>query len=110
MREKLESAEGKRLYGLRQTTSEPVFGQIKWNRGFHRFLAKGLEGASAEAALVCMVHNVLKCAASANALAHLTLKETHLCFAKFVLAMSGHLTIWLGRTAANPNRAAMSYC
>jgi transposase len=72
MREKLRSPEGKELYNLRRETVEPVFGQMKSNMGFDRFLLKGCEGASAEAALMCMVHNVLKCAANANSRVYLT--------------------------------------
>ena len=38
MREKLKSAEGKRLYALRKQTVEPVFGRIKSNLGLSRQL------------------------------------------------------------------------
>lgn len=65
MRERLQSPEGRKLYALRQRTVEPVFGQIKSNMGFARFLLWGLKGASAEAALMCMAHNVMKCVARA---------------------------------------------
>lgn len=70
MREKLRSAHAKRLYGLRKQTVEPVFGRIKSNLGLSRFLLYGIEGATAEASLMCMVHNVLKCMASAAAMAY----------------------------------------
>ena len=70
MREKLKSVDAKRVYGLRKQTVEPVFGQIKSNLGLSRFLLYGLEGATAEAALMCMVHNVLKCMSSAAAMAY----------------------------------------
>ena len=70
MREKLKSADTKRLYGLRKQTVEPVFGRIKSNLGLSRFGLYGLEGATAEAALMCMVHNVLKCMTSATAMAY----------------------------------------
>ena len=68
MREKLKSADAKRLYALRKQTVEPVFGRIKSNLGLSRFLLYGLEGATAEASLMCMVHNVLKCMTSAAAM------------------------------------------
>jgi transposase len=67
LRDKLVSAEGKRLYALRKQTVEPVFGRIKSNLEMSRFLLCGLKGATAEAALICMVHNVLKCMTSAAA-------------------------------------------
>jgi hypothetical protein len=70
MREKLKSADAKRVYALRKQTVEPVFGQIKSNLGLSRFLLYGIEGANAEAALMCMVHNVLKCTRSAVAMAY----------------------------------------
>lgn len=74
MREKLNSTEGRKLYALRQETVEPVFGQIKSNRGLDRFLLWGLEGAKAEVALMCIAHNVAKCAADAAKTAHLSIE------------------------------------
>jgi len=71
MRKKLASEEGKELYALRKQTVEPVFGRIKSNLGMSRFMLYGIEGATAEAALICMVHNVLKCMTSATAMAYL---------------------------------------
>ena len=62
MREKLATEQGKKTFSLRKQVVEPVFGQIKQGMRFDRFLLSGLEGASAEAALICMVHNLKKCA------------------------------------------------
>jgi transposase len=62
MREKLETAEGRATFALRKRTVEPVFGQIKHNLGFDRFLLRGINGASAEFALICLAHNISKCA------------------------------------------------
>jgi transposase len=70
LRDRLRSAEGRALYALRQQTIEPVFGQMKSNLGFDRFLTWGLQGATAEAALMCLAHNMSKCAAKAAALTH----------------------------------------
>jgi hypothetical protein len=70
IREKLKSADAKRLYKLRKHTVEPVFGRIKSNLGMSRFLLHGLKGATAEAALICMVHNVLKCMTNTAAMAY----------------------------------------
>jgi hypothetical protein len=50
-------------YRLRKQTVEPVFGQIKENRGFRQFLRRGLENVRGEWALVCTAHNLLKLAA-----------------------------------------------
>jgi len=62
MRQRLRTEEGKRQYALRGQTVEPVFGQIKRDMGFERLLLDGLEGAKAELALVCLAHNIKKCA------------------------------------------------
>jgi transposase len=61
MRERLRSEEGKQRYKLRGQTVEPVFGQMKTNRGLDRLLLRGLEGAKAELALALLAHNVMKC-------------------------------------------------
>lgn len=60
MRQKLASPEGKRLMALRRQTVEPVFGQMKANRGFDRFTLWGKNGATAEAAIICLAHNLWK--------------------------------------------------
>jgi hypothetical protein len=65
MRERLDSPEGRELYSLRQETVEPVFGQVKCNQKLDRFTCWGIKGATAEAALACLGHNVAKCAANA---------------------------------------------
>jgi transposase len=61
MREKLIRPGCKTLYGLRSRIIEPVFGQIKHDRGFRKFLLRGLNGASAEMSLVFLAHNLQKC-------------------------------------------------
>jgi transposase len=62
MKEKLSSPGGKLIYALRKQIVEPVFGQIKQNRGFRRFLLRGIEGATSEVALLFLGHNLWKCA------------------------------------------------
>ena len=42
MAAKVRTPEGKALYARRKVIVEPVFGQIKEVRGFHRFLLRGL--------------------------------------------------------------------
>ena len=61
MREKIIRPGCKLLYGLRSRIIEPVFGQIKHDRSFRKFLLRGLNGATAEMSLVFLVHNLLKC-------------------------------------------------
>ncbi|MBV8515272.1 MAG: IS1182 family transposase, partial [Acidobacteria bacterium] len=60
MRERLATAEGRRLYQQRQAVVEPVFGRIKEARGIRRFLLRGLASVHAEWLMICMTHNLLK--------------------------------------------------
>ncbi|KJD42942.1 IS1182 family transposase [Paenibacillus terrae] len=63
MRERLRSEEGYTLSVRRMTEPESVFGQIKNNRGFRRFLLRGLQKVSLEVGWLCLAHNLLKKAA-----------------------------------------------
>ena len=60
MREKLRTAAGRAVYKMRKAIVEPVFGQIKEQRGFRRFSLRGKENVSREWKLVCAVSNLLK--------------------------------------------------
>jgi transposase len=60
MEHRLRSDDGAALYGLRQQTVEPVFGDIKTNRGFQRFSRRGLPAARAEWKLIAATNNLLK--------------------------------------------------
>ena len=51
---------GKQLYLRRQGTVEPVFGQIKSNRGANRFLRRGRSAVRSEWRLLTATHNLLK--------------------------------------------------
>src|SRR5215217_3833197 len=51
---------GKELYLKRQGTVEPVFGQIKANRGANRFLRRGRSAVRSEWRLLTATHNLLK--------------------------------------------------
>jgi transposase len=51
---------GKQLYLKRQGTVEPVFGQIKSNRGANRFLRRGRSAVRSEWRLLTATHNLLK--------------------------------------------------
>jgi transposase len=51
---------GKELYLKRQGTVEPVFGQIKSNRGANRFLRRGRAAVRSEWRLLTATHNLLK--------------------------------------------------
>ena len=60
MREKLSSDPGRKLYALRKTTIEPVFGQIKYNRRVDHFMRRGRAAVHSELRLVAATHNMLK--------------------------------------------------
>jgi hypothetical protein len=60
MRKKLKSEEGKEVYQSRMCTVEPVFGQMKQNRGFREFLLRGKAKAKVEFVMMCIVHNIEK--------------------------------------------------
>ena len=58
MRHRLQTPEGKRLYGLRKHTPEPVFGIIKSVMGFRQFSLRGLDHVCGEWNLVTMAWNM----------------------------------------------------
>lgn len=60
VRRKLNTKAGRRIYGKRKTTAEPVFGQIKHARGLRQFLLRGLQKVEGEWSLWCTTHNLLK--------------------------------------------------
>lgn len=60
MRRKLSTLKGRAIYAQRKWIVEPVFGQTKRGRGFTQFLLNGMEKMSAEWALVCLTHNLVK--------------------------------------------------
>jgi hypothetical protein len=60
MRHKLHTEAGRSIYKMRKAIVEPVFGQIKEQRGFRRFSLRGLENVGREWKLVCLTSNLLK--------------------------------------------------
>ena len=60
MRRVLASERGAELYRRRQVIVEPVFGQIKANRGADRFLRRGRSAVRSEWRLLAATHNLLK--------------------------------------------------
>lgn len=58
MEHRLGTTEGTAAYATRSYTVEPVFGDTKENRGFRRFVRRGLLAADSEAALNFAVHNL----------------------------------------------------
>ncbi len=62
VRQRLLSEEGKEIYNKRKVEVETVFGIIKNNKGFRRFLLRGLKGVKLEWGLVCIAYNIEKLA------------------------------------------------
>jgi transposase len=60
MRTVLSTELGQAVYRRRMATVEPVFGQIKFNRGFDRFQRRGLSAVRSEWRLAAATHNLLK--------------------------------------------------
>jgi transposase len=60
MRHVLKTDLGRELYQKRRRSVEPVFGQIKHNRGMTRFRRRGRAAARSEWRLIAATHNLLK--------------------------------------------------
>jgi transposase len=58
MAHKLRTDIGKRIYGLRKSTVEPVIGIVKETLGFRQFSLRGLLPAAGEWCLVCLAYNL----------------------------------------------------
>jgi transposase len=65
MTAKLKRAGYRSRYRLRKQIVEPVFGQIKQERGFRQFLLRGIDKVKAEWAIICTAHNLNKLARAA---------------------------------------------
>jgi transposase len=63
-RENLTSESGKKLRSLRGVEVESVFGRLKEDWGFRRFLLRGLEKVKTEFGLLCIAQNIAKLAVS----------------------------------------------
>lgn len=61
--ERLLSPRGKALRSQRPIEVEAVFGRLKQNWGFRRFMLRGLEKVKTEWGLLCIAHNLAKMAA-----------------------------------------------
>jgi transposase len=62
MKRRLDSDEGRRRYGERFATVEPVFGNIRHNKGLDRFTLRGRRKVDTQWKLYCLVHNIEKLA------------------------------------------------
>lgn len=62
MRRAIDSERGRELYGGRFATVEPVFGNLRHNKGLNRFTLRGREKVDGQWQLYCLVHNIEKLA------------------------------------------------
>jgi len=62
MRARIETPEGRAQYGQRFATVEPVFGNVRYNKGLDRFTLRGRTKVDAQWKLFCLVHNIEKLA------------------------------------------------
>ena len=66
MKHRLKTRQGRKLYGLRKQTVEPVFGIIKSVMRFRQFLLRGLAAVQGEWTLVTMAWNIKRMAVLAR--------------------------------------------
>lgn len=62
MKQRIDSAIGRALYGVRFATVEPVFGNLRHNKGLDRFTLRGKKKVDGQWKLFCLVHNIEKLA------------------------------------------------
>jgi transposase len=62
MRRAIDSPRGRRLYGRRIATVEPVFANLRHHKGLDRFTLRGQKKVSTQWRLYCLVHNIEKIA------------------------------------------------
>jgi len=62
MKARIDSPEGRIQYGQRFATVEPVFGNLRYNKGLDRFTLRGRTKVDAQWKLFCLVHNIEKLA------------------------------------------------
>ena len=62
MKRRIDSPEGRARYGRRFATVEPVFGNLRYNKGLDRFTLRGKKKVDAQWKLFCLVHNIEKLA------------------------------------------------
>jgi len=58
MAHRLQTPEGKKLYGLHKQTPKPVLGIIKSLLGFRQFMLRGMENRRSARSLVTMAGNL----------------------------------------------------
>lgn len=62
MKKRIDSPEGRARYGERFAAVEPVFGNIRYNKGLDRFTLRGKTKVDGQWKLFCLIHNIEKLA------------------------------------------------
>ena len=62
MKARIDSEEGRELYGRRFATVEPVFANLRHNKRLDRFTLRGRAKVDGQWKLYCLVHNIEKLA------------------------------------------------
>lgn len=62
MKQAIDSPDGRRRYGQRMATVEPVFGNLRYNKKLDRFTLRGQDKVNTQWHLFCLVHNIEKLA------------------------------------------------
>ena len=62
MRQKIDQPEARKIYALRLAIVEPVFANLRSNKGMNRFTYRGSEKVNIQWMLYCLVHNLEKIA------------------------------------------------
>ena len=60
MKQKIDTVEGRKVYSKRLGIVEPVFGNIRVNKGLNRFTLRGLVKVNIQWIIYCLVHNIEK--------------------------------------------------
>nr|WP_231100910.1 transposase [Pseudoalteromonas luteoviolacea] len=60
MKVKIDSPKGRRTYSKRLGCIEPVFGNIKVNKGMNKLTLRGEKKVNGQWKLYCLVHNLEK--------------------------------------------------
>jgi len=60
MQQKIDTVEGRRRYGRRLGTVEPVFGHLRTHKRLDRFTLRSKPKVNGQWLLYCLVHNITK--------------------------------------------------
>jgi len=67
MKRKIDTDQGREMIARRFATVEPVFGNLRYNKGLNRFTLRGRQKVDGQWKLYCLVHNIEKLAKSGYA-------------------------------------------